>query len=574
MLLSHFRTFYKQPIRLNMRRSPKNLGPNKAVNFVAGGDDSATGRGILPCALRQDSGSPSDSIMGDTSEAQTLQLQIEDVSTITDESFRDTGTMSTEVMDIELPSPSGAKTGTVQGDIGKKSAPARSEVCTRFLFGFYPDAADRMADQALVAIRKLLQEFRSVDPSACLVPWSAADKESQSITVNNFPQKRSNILPYCDSFRVGHPAEGKRWYVSLCVQHGEDNTSSSLLVDLEEVVKSEDWFLILCPIQSDKRTVDVGWFVYSLKEYTSPEFRDALAAAIGVSTKVFAVQWQKPKECSNDVYAMTVKAVEGFNQIISTALSSIYSSRSDNWPWGIRMRFIPYSVTLKTKNLAVDNLKSAQAKFTKMFVAVPLENIRVPLDSLVVVRVQQGEVKLSVREALMRISGSASQTTRKKSSTPNGLGNGVFHGVVEYQDQRGRRLYLVPYPEAQVNTSVGWMMATYPVTIMSHFYSRESILPLFVSHQIDSEAGTTYEADTDSIKNPTTMDLEECMGKDAQLFSFDLTMLNLDRNQQEKKRRHDGQLVRRFDDSSIGTVRGDPQSSAAGPNNAGTRPQS
>lgn len=439
---------------------------------------------------------------------------------------------------------------------------------TRFLFGFHPDPDERMVDQALSALRKLLNEFQTIDPSACLISWLESDRACKVVQVDNFPRKRSEILPYCDSFRVGYPAAGKRWYVSICLSH-EETTSASLLVDLEEAIKSDDWFLIMCPIQSDKRTVDVGWFAYSMKEYTSVDFRDALSEMIGIPKQVFAVQWQKPKEGYDALYAMTVKAAEGYHLVLTAALGAIYSSRSDKWPWGIRMRFVPYSHTLKTKNIAVENLKSAQIKFLQLFVAVPLDNLRVSLDSQVMLCTKQGELKLSVREALMRISGPA-----KKPSPHSSPAKGVFHGVVEYNDQRGRRVYLIPYPESQVHTSVGWMTVTYPFTILSHFYSRESITPLFVSHQIESEAGTVYDEAKDSIKNPTTMDLEECMRKDAQVFSFDLTLVDTDQAQQDKKRRHDGQLIRRLDETSIGTVRGEPNSSVAGSSKVGTRPPS
>jgi hypothetical protein len=62
------------------------------------------------------------------------------------------------------------------------------------------------------------------------------------------------------------------------------------------------------------------------------------------------------------------------------------------------------------------------------------------------------------------------------------------------------------------------------------------------------------------------------MVQDAVVFDFDLKLVEKDRIQAEKKRKHDGQLVKRLDDSSIGTLRADSPNTAAGSSRKGTRP--
>ncbi len=127
---------------------------------------------------------------------------------------------------------------------------------------------------------------------------------------------------------------------------------------------------------------------------------------------------------------------------------------------------------------------------------------------------------------------------------------------------------MVPYPVEQVGTSVGWMMTEYPVTMMSAFYSTESIASLFSTHAVEAEEDTSYDVGKDRISNQVTKDLEASFEQDAKFFKFDLTLVQQEANQQEKKRK----LATRLDDSSVGTIRGDITGTAAGSSTSATRP--
>lgn len=170
------------------------------------------------------------------------------------------------------------------------------------------------------------------------------------------------------------------------------------------------------------------------------------------------------------------------------------------------------------------------------------------------------EVTLTIRKAIMGI------TSPRKGK--NGEDLGIFHGAVEYWDRKfGHRVMLVPYPYDQVGSTLGEMMAQYPYTILSHFYLPETIKPLFLTHAVQSEEGSTYDPKSDSIRTPAIIELEACMKQDAALFKFDLSLLEQD----QKKRKYEG-LIKRLDDSSIGTLRADPTPKAAGSFKSGARP--
>lgn len=119
-------------------------------------------------------------------------------------------------------------------------------------------------------------------------------------------------------------------------------------------------------------------------------------------------------------------------------------------------------------------------------------------------------------------------------------------------------------------TVIGELTLGNPITILSHIYSAQSIHPLFESHAVDDERGTVYDEENDAIHNRTTMDLEASLEQDAKVFVFALDLLEMD----NKKRRVDGNLVRRLDDSSVGTVRANTPNSVAGSSFARARPSS
>jgi len=109
-------------------------------------------------------------------------------------------------------------------------------------------------------------------------------------------------------------------------------------VDIDETIRSEDWFLIESSVQSDKKVIDIGWFVFSVREYASEVFRDVLADSAGISSRLCALQWLNVKEAPKELWAVGVKAAEGSHFHFNRALCKMYSSGSTDWPWGIRMR--------------------------------------------------------------------------------------------------------------------------------------------------------------------------------------------------------------------------------------------
>jgi hypothetical protein len=120
---------------------------------------------------------------------------------------------------------------------------------------------------------------------------------------------------------------------------------------------------------------------------------------------------------------------------------------------------------------------------------------------------------------------------------------------------------------------LAWFTAEYPFTILSHFYYREDIRPLFLTHAIESEEGCSYDPKLDAVRTPEIAELGLCLAKDAKVFAFDLALVETDQGQADKKRKIDGPLVKRLDEASIGTLRADQQqNTAAGFSRAGTRP--
>jgi hypothetical protein len=434
---------------------------------------------------------------------------------------------------------------------------------TRFLMAFKLDKALPVVDQVLHTFSILLEAIEELDESATFIAWKIVDRTTDNppISTNNFPDKRSEFKAYLDNFRTTYPAPEKKYYVSFCLNHSSSVSVGSLLDDLEETIRSEEWFLIPCAVQTDKPIHEIGWFAYSSREYATPEFRDFLAKVTLTPKESFALQWQNIKEGDKDLYAMTVKATEGPHLLLSRALSDMYSSSSIDWPWGIKMRFVPYAYTLKTKNPAVMNIKNNQVIYTQTYKPFALLNLKESLDFPFSSVNSSGEqVTLTIRKAIMGI------TSPRKGKDGEALR--IFHGAVEHWDRRfGQRVMLVPYPYDQVGSTLGEMMAQYPVTILSHYYHPDSIKPLFLTYAVQSEEGTTYDPKSDSIRTPAIIELEACMKKDADLFKFDLSLVEKD----QKKRKHEG-LVKRLDDSSIGTLRADPITRAAGSLQIGARP--
>lgn len=438
-----------------------------------------------------------------------------------------------------------------------------SRTDTRFLWGFYLDKQLPVVDQVFNKFLMFLEAMIDLDESATLVTWRNDDRTTSNppLSIDYFPDKRSVFKFYLDNFRTSHPPPEKKYYVSFCLNHSSSVSVESLMDDLDELIRQEEWFLIPSAVQTDKPVYEIGWFAYSAREYATPEFRDLLAQVTFTPKESFALQWQMVKEGGKDLYAMTVKAAEGPHLLLSRALSDMYSSSSTSWPWGIKMRFVPYAATLKTKNPAVTNIKNNQVAYTQTYKAFALQYLKEPLDFTFSTVTRSGEkVTLTIRKAIMGI------TSHRKGKDGEALG--IFHGVVEYWDRRfGTRVMVVPYPYDQVGSTLGEMMAQYPYTILSHFYHPDTIKPLFLAHAVQSEEGSTYDPKSDSIRTPAIVELEECMKKDVSLFKFDLSLLEQD----HKKRKHEG-LVKRLDDSSIGTLRAEPNPIAAGSSKSGARP--
>jgi len=434
-------------------------------------------------------------------------------------------------------------------------------------------------DQVLSNFKLLLEVIQETDESAVLATWKDSDRSLyKPLSLDDFPTKRSGFDPFCDGFRPTHPTPEKRWYCSFCLNHARNVSADTILLDLEEMVKSESMFLVLCAVQSDKPVIEVGWFAYSVKEYVSTNFRDALSEATQIQPNTFAVQWQRVKEGSDDLYAMVVKAASGMHTVLEKALSAIYSSSSTQWPWGIRMRFVPYADTLKTKSPLVMNLKSVHLKFIQSMTSVGVDNLRESLDFKFRTIDRSGkEQTLTIREAFMGIHFPPINSMPGKAGG-GGMADrepkGVFHGVVEYSDRRlGPRVLVVPYPEPQVGSMLGFMAAVYPYTILSYFYGAPDIKPLLLTHAVESEVGCSYDPQSDSMRTKTIKELDECLKQDALLFSFDLSLVEKDRLMNEKKRKADDSLVKRLDESSIGTLRAHKSDTAAGSSRTGTRPQ-
>jgi hypothetical protein len=478
-------------------------------------------------------------------------------------------------------SDTGSDTGEEEGAVNKTSKPRGSALknktvavprCrTRFLLGIPPATKGKMVEEALGALKDLFTAVLKVDSTAVLDPWKDADRgEVEVVTVDLFPTKKSGMELYTESFNVMPPKEG-RWYTSMCINHSGNITAEAIISDTEEVVRKNEWLFQVCAIQTDKRAKDIGWFAFSIKEYTSPEFRDRLAGATGISNKVFALQWGKVQQAGNDLWAMTVKADADWERGVNKALGALYSSTATDWPWGIRMRYVPYKGTLGTQNNNIDRMKANQRVFLKDFKAIPIDHLKINLGDLFETSYRNGPtIKITLREAIMGIMRTKEDKDLKQPTVNNRPPRqGVFHGVVEYNDKfRGRRKYVIPYPVEQVGTSVGWMMTEYPVTMMSAFYSKESIASLFSTHAVEAEEDTSYDVGKDRISNQVTKDLEASFEQDAKFFKFDLTLVQQEGNQQEKKRK----LATRLDDSSVGTIRGEITSTAAGSSTSGTRP--
>lgn len=445
---------------------------------------------------------------------------------------------------------------------------------TRFLIGLPLDRNGRVVTQVLEALKCLLEELVQLDPSFCFDPWAEMDwSDRPVITLHNYPEKLSDFTPYCDNFRSTMPYGDKKWYTNMCFNYPSTISLPSLMIDLEEVASHHGWFIKASSIQSDKRVKDIGWFAFSLQQYATPEFRDKLAVLMGIQPKHFSLQWRKVQD-SGELWAMVAQSTEDLAKRIANGLGDLYSSQSLDWPLGIRMRFVPYLSTVSTHNKSVDRMKSFQMKFSRTFKAHPIENLKVGLDETFQTSYRSGEpITITLREALMGISRvTQSQLTTLLSVPQRPPRQGVFHSVVEYQDRsRGRKVYLVPYPSEQVGgTVIGELTLGNPITILSHIYSAQSIHPLFESHAVDDERGTVYDEENDAIHNRTTMDLEASLEQDAKVFVFALDLLEMD----NKKRRVDGNLVRRLDDSSVGTVRANTPNSVAGSSFARARPSS
>lgn len=434
---------------------------------------------------------------------------------------------------------------------------------TRLLLGVKLDPQVKILEQVIGVFQLFLQEAQKVEESVCVVSWRQDNRDVvPAITDPFFPEKLSDFQKYCDGFRTTYPAPDKRWYTSFCINHPSSLSPATLLVDIDETIRSEDWFLIECSVQSDKKVIDIGWFVFSVREYASVEFRDVLADSAGISSRLCALQWQNVKEASKELWAVGVKAAEGSHFQLNRALCKMYSSGSTDWPWGIRMRYVSYSSTLMTRSPAVANLKNIQLQFTQTFKPISLQNLRERLDFSFNTMSNDGTVgTITIREAIMAI------PSPKKAK--DGTILRIFHGVVDHMDRRlGHRVVLIPYPVEQSGSTLGEMMAHYPYTIMSHFYHPDSVSPLFMSFAIENEAGSSYDPRSDSMRTPDIADLELSMKKDSEVFKFDLSLLEKD----QKKRKYDGQLVRRLDEASVGTINDHRSTTAAGTLKSGARP--
>jgi hypothetical protein len=331
-------------------------------------------------------------------------------------------------------------------------------------------------------------------------------------------------------------------------------------MNVEEMVTSEQWFFIECSLQTDETSVEIGWFCYSAREYATKAFRDFLATVVDVPNDKFCLQYKQVKQ-SGQLYAMAVQVTTKEKDKLSRNLSNMYSSSTDKWPWGIRMRYIPYDTVSEIANQIVTNIKCIQGHFSTNFKPVQLHLLKVPVEhSFQFVNSSKAIATTTVRKAIMDVNSPVT-------------GRGLFHGVVEYHDRQfGHKICLFPYPESQVGTSLGSYLAKYPVTILSHFYGAENIEPLFLRQAYENENGIKYNPNTDTITTPQIADLGNCLEQDMRLFSFDLSVVEADHVAHSDKKRKAKDLFQRTDDASIGTVRGHSHSSAAGPQSHGSRP--
>lgn len=443
----------------------------------------------------------------------------------------------------------------------RNSIPPRSN--TRYLFGFHPDPDQKLVDQVLNAFSRLLDELEHSDKTLQLVSWKESARDTKvGIRSTNFPRTRAEFIPYCDSFRTSLPQPNKRWYASICVNHDASVTSEDILLNVEETVATESWFFMECSLQTDEPTTEIGWFCYSAREYATKAFRDLLAPLLGITKDRLSLQYKQVKQ-SGQLYAMVVQVPTTDKTRVNACLSNMYSSQTDRWPWGIRMRYIPYDTVSEVANQIVTNIKRIQGQFSASFKPVQLYLLKFPLDHGIQIMTPSNVLKEStIRQLIMDIVSPISH-------------RGLFHGVVEYNDRQfGHKICLFPYPESQVGTALGYHLVKYPVTILSHFYGAEVIQPLFLRQACENENGIQYNSHTDTITTPQIAELGHCLEQDMKLFSFDISLVQNDNdNSQPDKKRKAAALIQRIDDASVGTVRGHPLSSAAGPKTYGSRPQ-
>ena len=433
-------------------------------------------------------------------------------------------------------------------------SPAKME--TRIVFGFTPDEGARLPVQAIEAIHQLLKTLQEADKDVALLPWKFADRSSVPAIQNPEQSPIKNPVSaakYCAYFNNRFPAEGKRWYSNLSIQH--IIPFQDLLANVEDIVSTAGWFLKPCDIQSDSQTKEIGWFTYSIKEYASPGFRDVLALTVGVDKSKLAVNFKQVAKIP-DLYAMVVQTVETEAQLLSKKLSALYSSKSTTWPWNIHLRFVPHQGVSETKSKVLEQLIALQKHFSQTIKPVFLQNLKVSLDTPVI-RFKAPDTTdkiISLRQALMTIHVNQSP---------------VFHGVAEAHDNRsGTRTCLFPYPSNGNDYRLGFLIPQYPITILSHFYGADNIKSLFLDHAIALEDGITLDPSNMTVITPEVAELDSCLTQDTYMqarFQFDFDPSAIETPKRPR-------LARRIDDNSVDTIRNLPSTpSAAGSSRGGTR---
>ena len=194
----------------------------------------------------------------------------------------------------------------------------------------------------------------------------------------NIPTSLSKCKKYFCRARPN--VEGGSGYTEVYIMHTK--SISEIKADIEWWLKREKITIYVKAIQA-ANTARLGWLLFSFSEINAKVFSRELSGRIGdiVSARfkpILTDSWDASIDSRLRLKALHLECDKKVSKQVKMRLSTFYSSTSNEFPMGIRMRLVPEFKEIKGNLKIVQkvaNLRAKQAHFLKAIVNVSSEDI-------------------------------------------------------------------------------------------------------------------------------------------------------------------------------------------------------